>query len=70
VRTKELDGVAIEQDEGTPQGGPHSLLIANVLLDEVHKELERRGHAFVRYADDLNVYSDPTLERAGDDLAA
>jgi hypothetical protein len=41
-----------------------------VLLDEVDKELERRGHAFVRYADDLNVYSDPTLGRAGAAQAA
>ena len=49
-------GVVIERDEGTPQGGPLSPLLANVLLDEVDKELERRGHAFVRYADDLNVY--------------
>jgi RNA-directed DNA polymerase len=49
-------GVAIEREEGTPQGGPLSPLLANVLLDEVDKELERRGHAFVRYADDLNVY--------------
>ena len=50
------NGVVIERDEGTPQGGPLSPLLANVLLDEVDKELERRGHAFVRYADDLNVY--------------
>lgn len=49
-------GVAIERHEGTPQGGPLSPLLANVLLDEVDKELERRGHAFVRYADDCNVY--------------
>jgi retron-type reverse transcriptase len=48
--------VVIERDEGTPQGGPLSPLLANVLLDEVDKDLERRGHAFVRYADDLNVY--------------
>jgi len=41
---------------GTPQGGPLSPLLANVLLDEVDKELERRGHCFVRYADDANVY--------------
>jgi RNA-directed DNA polymerase len=41
---------------GTPQGGPLSPLLANVLLDEVDKELERRGHSFVRYADDANVY--------------
>ena len=50
------NGVVIERDEGTPQGGPLSPLLANMLLDEVDKELERRGHAFVRYADDLNVY--------------
>lgn len=49
-------GVAIERYEGTPQGGPLSPLLANVLLDEVDKELERRGHCFVRYADDCNVY--------------
>jgi RNA-directed DNA polymerase len=50
------NGVVIERHEGTPQGGPLSPLLANVLLDEVDKELERRGQAFVRYADDLNVY--------------
>ncbi len=50
------DGVVIERHEGTPQGGPLSPLLANVLLDEVDKELELRGHAFVRYADDCNVY--------------
>jgi RNA-directed DNA polymerase len=50
------NGVVIERHEGTPQGGPLSPLLANALLDEVDKELERRGHAFVRYADDLNVY--------------
>src|SRR5581483_12386880 len=49
-------GVLMARSEGTPQGGPLSPLLANVLLDEVDKELERRGHAFVRYADDLNVY--------------
>lgn len=50
------DGVVMERWEGTPQGGPLSPLLANVLLDEVDKELEKRGHAFVRYADDGNVY--------------
>lgn len=50
------NGVVIERYEGTPQGGPLSPLLANVLLDEVDRELERRGHAFVRYADDCNVY--------------
>lgn len=49
-------GVVIERYEGTPQGGPLSPLLANVMLDEVDKELERRGHCFVRYADDCNVY--------------
>ena len=50
------NGVVIERHEGTPQGGPLSPLLANVLLDEVDKELEKRGHRFVRYADDCNVY--------------
>ena len=50
------NGVVMERHEGTPQGGPLSPLLANVLLDEVDKELEKRGHAFVRYADDCNVY--------------
>lgn len=50
------NGVAMERHEGTPQGGPLSPLLANVLLDEVDKELEKRGHAFCRYADDCNVY--------------
>jgi group II intron reverse transcriptase/maturase len=50
------DGVVMERHEGTPQGGPLSPLLANVLLDEVDKELERRGHTFVRYADDSNIY--------------
>ena len=49
-------GVVVERFEGTPQGGPLSPLLANVLLDEVDQELERRGHAFVRYADDAQVY--------------
>lgn len=51
-----VHGVCIERSEGTPQGGPLSPLLANVLLDEVDRELERRGHRFVRYADDCNVY--------------
>ncbi len=50
------NGVVQERSEGTPQGGPLSPLLANVLLDEVDKELEKRGHAFARYADDCNVY--------------
>lgn len=58
------NGVALERQEGTPQGGPLSPLLANVLLDEVDKELEKRGHAFVRYADDCNVYV--RSQRAGE----
>lgn len=49
-------GVVTERQEGTPQGGPLSPLLANILLDEVDRELERRGLPFVRYADDCNVY--------------
>jgi RNA-directed DNA polymerase len=50
------DGVVLERYQGTPQGGPLSPLLANVLLDEVDKALEARSHCFVRYADDCNVY--------------
>jgi RNA-directed DNA polymerase len=50
------DGVVVERYEGTPQGGPLSPLLANVLLDEVDRMLEKSGHRFVRYADDCNVY--------------
>jgi len=50
------DGIVQSRHQGTPQGGPLSPLLANVLLDEVDQELERRGHRFVRYADDANVY--------------
>jgi RNA-directed DNA polymerase len=50
------DGVAMARSEGTPQGGPLSPLLSNILLDDLDKELERRGHAFVRYADDCNIY--------------
>jgi RNA-directed DNA polymerase len=49
-------GLVSQRTEGTPQGGPLSPLLSNVLLDELDKELERRGHRFVRYADDCNVY--------------
>src|SRR3990170_2143817 len=62
------DGVVVERHEGTPQGGPLSPLLANVLLDEVDKELERRGHRFVRYADDCNVYVQS--KRAGERVLA
>jgi group II intron reverse transcriptase/maturase len=62
------NGVVVERHEGTPQGGPLSPLLANVLLDEVDKELERRGHCFVRYADDCNVYVGS--KRAGERVLA
>lgn len=67
-----VTGVVVERHEGTPQGGPLSPLLANVLLDVVDKELERRGHCFVRYADDCNVYvqSKRAAERVMEGLVA
>jgi group II intron reverse transcriptase/maturase len=62
------NGVVVERYEGTPQGGPLSPLLANVLLDEVDKELEARGLCFARYADDCNVYV--ASKRAGEDVMA
>jgi RNA-directed DNA polymerase len=50
------DGVVAASREGTPQGGPLSPLLSNLVLDELDRELERRGHRFVRYADDCNIY--------------
>ncbi|MBT0962530.1 group II intron reverse transcriptase/maturase [Denitromonas sp. IR12] len=61
-------GVAMARYEGTPQGGPLSPLLANVLLDEVDRALERGGHRFVRYADDCNVYV--RSRRAGERVLA
>lgn len=57
------NGLVSPVDEGTPQGGPLSPLLSNVVLDELDRELERRGHRFVRYADDSNIYV--RSERAG-----
>jgi RNA-directed DNA polymerase len=51
-----VNGVCGERTEGTPQGGPLSPLLANLLLDDLDKELEKRGHRFCRYADDCNIY--------------
>ncbi|VEF49429.1 transposase [Bacillus freudenreichii] len=51
-----IDGVVTTSEEGTPQGGPLSPLLSNIVLDELDKELEERGHKFVRYADDCNIY--------------
>lgn len=63
-----VNGVKVDRHEGAPQGGPLSPLLANVLLDEVDKALERRGHYFVRYADDCNVYV--RSRRAGERVMA
>src|SRR6266542_2249020 len=57
------NGLVTAVDEGTPQGGPLSPLLSNLVLDELDRELERRGHRFVRYADDSNIYV--RSERAG-----
>jgi RNA-directed DNA polymerase len=51
-----INGIKMASDEGTPQGGPLSPLLANILLDDLDRELEQRGHKFVRYADDCNIY--------------
>lgn len=51
-----VNGVVVETGEGTPQGGPLSPLLSNIVLDELDRELENRGHSFVRYADDCNIY--------------
>jgi group II intron reverse transcriptase/maturase len=51
-----VNGVVVERTEGTPQGGPLSPLLSNVVLTELDRKLEERGHRFVRYADDCNIY--------------
>ena len=51
-----INGVVVTNKEGTPQGGPLSPLLSNIMLDELDKELEKRGHRFCRYADDCNIY--------------
>jgi RNA-directed DNA polymerase len=58
------DGLVRPTDEGTPQGGPLSPLLSNLVLDDLDRELERRGHRFCRYADDANIYV--RSRRAGD----
>lgn len=63
-----LGGITTVRGEGTPQGGPLSPLLSNILLDDLDKELERRGHAFCRYADDCNVYV--ASKRAGERVLA
>jgi len=63
-----VNGVVMETEEGTPQGGPLSPLLSNILLDDLDKELEKRGHRFVRYADDCNIYV--KTQRAGERVMA
>jgi len=62
------DGVVSQRTEGTPQGSPLSPLLSNIVLDELDKELEKRGHRFVRYADDCNIYV--RSQRAGERVMA
>ena len=62
------DGLVGPTDEGTPQGGPLSPLLSNLMLDVLDKELERRGHCFARYADDCNIYVGS--QRAGERVMA
>jgi RNA-directed DNA polymerase len=63
-----IDGLVGPTDEGTPQGGPLSPLLSNLMLDVLDKELEKRGHCFVRYADDCNIYV--RSQRAGERVMA
>ena len=63
-----VNGVVVETVEGTPQGGPLSPLLANIYLDDLDRELERRGHRFCRYADDCNIYV--RSRRAGERVMA
>jgi hypothetical protein len=51
-----VEGIVVGSEEGTPQGGPLSPLLANIYLDALDQELDRRGHSYCRYADDCNVY--------------
>ncbi len=61
-------GVETPRTRGTPQGGPLSPLLSNIMLDDLDKELKRRGHAFCRYADDCNIYV--RSKRAGERVLA
>ena len=63
-----INGVVVGTEGGTPQGGPLSPLLANIMLDDLDKELEQRGHRFVRYADDCNIYV--RSRRAGERVMA
>ena len=63
-----LEGVKIPSEQGTPQGGPLSPLLSNILLDDLDKELEKRGHQFIRYADDVSIFV--KSKRAGERVLA
>lgn len=63
-----IDGLVQQREKGTPQGSPLSPLLSNIVLDELDKELERRGHRFGRYADDCNIYV--KSQRAGERIMA
>jgi group II intron reverse transcriptase/maturase len=63
-----INGLVLKTEEGTPQGGPMSPLLSNIMLDDLDKELEKRGHKFVRYADDCNIYV--KSKRAGERVMA
>lgn len=63
-----INGQTEPTDKGTPQGGPLSPLLSNIILDDLDKELERRGHCFCRYADDCNIYV--TTQRSGERVLA
>lgn len=63
-----IDGITTQREKGTPQGSPLSPLLSNIVLDELDKELERRGHRFGRYADDCNIYV--KSRRAGERVMA
>ena len=67
-----INGVVVTNEEGTPQGRPLSPLLSNIMLDELDKELEKRGHRFCRYADDCNIYvkSKRTGERVMGNITA
>ena len=65
-----VEGVVTASEEGTPQGGPLSPLLANIYLDALDKELDQRGHSYCRYADDCNIYvnSQAAVERTLDSI--
>ena len=63
-----IDGLVGPTEEGTPRGGPLSPLLSNLMLDVLDRELEKRGHHFVRYADDCNIYV--RSQRAGERVMA